>query len=129
MASRRRDIPQAHDPPATSVAWGFYPDDRNPHRVGYLTVTDGPSGRRYTYWVEPRWLDGYLQAIAGWQGADGRPPDPAPPPPIVVPAGEGAPGEWDDARVERAKVTCWQLTGNGWGVTRDHLLAHPAIED
>ena len=128
MASRRRGFPQSRTPPAADVVWGFYPDGRNPHRVGYLTVIDGVSGGSYTYWVEPRWLSRYCRAVRGWCDPRAGPPDPSPPPHMVVPAGHGAPHEWDESRTARAKVTCWQLTGNGWAVTRQYLLNHPVIE-
>lgn len=126
-APKRPGTPRSCSPQASDVAWGFYPDDHNPHRVGYVTVTDGLSGHRYTYWVEPRWLDGYLRGVEGCCDASDGPPAPSPPH-VLVPAGGGAPGEWDDERSERAKITSWQLTGNGWSVTRNYLLAHPVIE-
>ena len=78
-APKRPGTPRSCSPQASDVAWGFYPDDHNPHRVGYVTVTDGLSGHRYTYWVEPRWLDGYLRGIEGCCDASDGPPAPSPP--------------------------------------------------
>lgn len=107
--------------------WGFYPDDVNPHRVGFVTVM-WPCA--YTYWVEPRWMEAYAR-LAGTclcLGGACHVPGPFPPPLLVLPAGPGHPSEWDAARHVRAKVTCWQLTGNGWAVSRRWLLAHGHIE-
>lgn len=106
--------------------WGFYPDAVNPHRVGYVTVTWPVD---YTYWVEPAWMHAYSRLVASSvRLIHGRFPDPSPPAPLMLPAGPGRISTWDDARHARAKVTCWQLTGNGWAPSRIWLLRHGLVE-
>jgi len=107
--------------------WGFYPDGVNPHRVGFLTVT---WPREYTYWVEPRWMEDYarLAAMCMRLGGHRRAPRPVPPDCLVLPAGPGHPDSWDAERHERAKATCWQLTGNGWATSRRWLLEQGDVE-
>lgn len=107
--------------------WGFYPDHCNPHRVGFVTVT-WPF--EYTYWVEPRWMEGYarLAAMCLRLGESRRALQPVPPASLIVPAGPGHPSTWAPDRHYRAKVACWQLTGNGWSATRRWLLNHADVE-
>ena len=101
--------------------WGFYPDERNPHRVGFSSVP--VAAEMFTYWIEPRWMAGYLCMLAAAARVPGdTPPRPCPPAELVVPAGFGTPDDWDDDRHASAKLECWELTSHGWGVARRRLL-------